>query len=69
MKEINIAKQTKSYSVIEVGQLSEVYDYIYQPNPNFKIDGKVFIKEALDMTSSEISFNSMHPNTTIVFFT
>lgn len=57
----------KAYSKIELGEFSKLSEYIFQPSPTFKIDGKVFLKDKLDLTSSEISFNKMLPNTAIPF--
>ena len=53
------------YSKIELGAFSNLTENIFQPNPDFKIDGKKFVKDELGLTSSEISFNTMEPNTAI----
>ncbi len=58
---------SNDYSKIELGTFSNLSENIFQPNPNFKIEGKVFAKDELGLTSSEISFNTMHPNTAIPF--
>jgi len=61
-------KQKKSpYSKVELGAFSNLIENVFQPNPNFKIDGKKFIKDELGLTSSEISFNTMESNTAIPF--
>ncbi len=56
-----------AYSKIELGELSALSNYTFQPNANFKIDGKRFVKDELGLTSSEISFNVMAPDTAIPF--
>lgn len=61
-------EQTSSdYSKIELGKLSNLAENVFQPSPDFKIDGKKFIKDELGLTSSEISFNTMESNTAIPF--
>ena len=60
-------KTSKDYSKIELGEFSNLTENVFQPNPDFKLDGKKFIKDDLGLTSSEISFNCMQPNTGIPF--
>ena len=55
------------YSRMELGVFSKLTENTFQPNPNFKLEGKRFVKEELGLTSSEISFNTMQPNTAIPF--
>jgi len=60
--------QHSAYSIIEIGQLSELSQYSYSfPNSSIKMEGKIFVKELLGLTSSEISFNIMKPNSSIPF--
>lgn len=60
-------KTLNDYSIIELGAFSNLSENVFQPNPDFKIEGKIFTKEQLGLTSSEISFNTMQPNTAIPF--
>ncbi|MEO9513607.1 MAG: cupin domain-containing protein [Flavobacteriaceae bacterium] len=60
-------QKTNNYSRIELGAFSNLTENVFQPNPTFKIDGKRFVKDELGLTSSEISFNTMEPNTAIPF--
>ncbi len=60
-------KNANDYSVIDLGIFANLIENVYQPNPNFKIEGKRFIKDDLGLTSSEISFNTMQPNTAMPF--
>ncbi|WP_159023127.1 cupin domain-containing protein [Formosa sp. L2A11] len=53
------------YSKLELGEFSNLTKNVFQPSPDFKLDGKKFIKDELELTSSEISFNTMAPNTAI----
>lgn len=64
---MNTVKQSTAYSVVQLGNFKDVSKLIYQPSPSFKIDGKVFLKETLNMTSAEISVNNMAPNAAIDF--
>ena len=56
-----------NYSKIELGEFSNLSKNVFQPNPDFKIEGKRFIKDDLGLTSSEMSFNTMQPKTAIPF--
>lgn len=58
---------SNAYSKTELGTFSDLTEQVFQPNPNFKIEGKTFVKEDLKLTSAEISFNTMQPNTAIPF--
>jgi len=64
MKENN---SSANFSKIELGAFSNLSENVFQPNPNFKLDGKTFVKDELGLTSAEISFNAMQPNTAIPF--
>lgn len=67
MKNIETTIKKENYSLLEVGNFSKVTDYKYQPSENFKIEGKIFLKELLDLTSMEISFNTMVPDAAIPY--
>ncbi|APG64158.1 hypothetical protein LPB136_01710 [Tenacibaculum todarodis] len=58
---------SSDYSKIELGKLSNLVENIFQTSPDFKIDGKKFIKDKLELTSCEISFNTMESKTAIPF--
>ena len=60
-------QKTSPYSKVELGAFSNLIENVFQPNTNFKIDGKRFVKDDLELTSSEISFNTMESNTAIPF--
>ncbi len=65
---MNKKEQNKNdYSKIELGVFSNLTENVFQPNPNFKIEGKRFVKDELGLTSCEISFNTMEANTAIPF--
>ncbi len=58
---------TNEYSKIDFGPFDQLEESIYQPKPNFKIEGKRFVKQELGLTSTEISLNKMKPQTSISF--
>lgn len=60
-------KKTSDYSKIELGEFSGLGKNVFQPSPDFKLDGKVFVKDDLGLTSSEISFNLMQPGDALPF--
>ena len=60
-------QNTNGYSKIDLGTFSNLTENVFQPNPNFKIEGKRFLKDELGLTSAEISFNTMEANTAIPF--
>ena len=64
MKEKNTSSD---YSKMELGEFSNLTKNVFQPSPDFKLDGKRFVKDELGLTSSEISFNTMEANTAIPF--
>ena len=62
-----IEKTVSGYSKLDLGAFSNLTENVFQPNPDFKINGKRFVKDELGLTSSEISFNTMEPNTALPF--
>lgn len=63
MKEIKKIAAAENFSVISVGKLSELSEYVIELSPEVKIPGKVFGGEALQATGSEFSFQMFQPNT------
>lgn len=59
--------KTNDYSKIELGKFSNLSENVFQPSPDFKLEGKVFVKDDLGLTSSEISFNTMQPGAALPF--
>ena len=68
MKEVKIVKSTERYSIGNLGKYDELdqYEY-YHPLAKFKIPGKVFVGEALDMTSIEMSIQVLKAGCEIPF--
>lgn len=63
MKEIKKVAAAENFSVISVGKLSELSEYVIELSPEVKIPGKVFGGAALQATGSEFSFQMFQPNT------
>lgn len=63
MKQIKNIAEAKNFSVISVGKLNELNDYVLELGPEIKIPGKVFGGEALKTTGAEFSFQSFAPGT------
>lgn len=61
MKTIETTKQGKNFTVVNVGKLSDIKDYLLTLG-DIKIPGKVFVGQALNATGSEFSFQSLAPN-------
>ena len=61
MKTIETTKQGKNFTVVNVGKLSDIKDYLLTLG-DIKIPGKVFVGQALNATGSELSFQSLAPN-------
>ena len=69
MKEIEKLAEDKNYTAINLGNLDELMDYslIHKVNKQ-EIEGKVYLKEPTKATGSEISFNSLPPETEQPYF-
>lgn len=63
MKEIKKIATAENFSVINVGNLNELGDYVLTLAPDVKIPGKVFCGTSLGTTGSEFSFQMFQPGT------
>ena len=69
MKQIKELSQSKNYTAVNLGDLSELMEYsLIHPVNKQKIEGKVFLKDATKATGSEISFNSLAAKTEQPYF-
>lgn len=61
-------KQGKNYSALNIGALGCLQNYIYNPAriPG-EFPGKLFLRDQLNLTGMEISFNSMAPGGAMPF--
>lgn len=61
MKEIKKVAEGANFSVINIGKLSEICDYVLALSPEVKIPGKVFGGAALGATGGDFSFQVFQP--------
>lgn len=68
MKNMEIVENNMSYSIGNIGEFSELKEYIYvHPKLNLEIQGKVFVGEKINTSSMEISFQTMEPGKGVPF--
>jgi len=60
MKTVKTTREGKNFTAVNVGKLSEVKDYVL-PLGEIEIPGKVFVGQALQVTGSELSFQTLVP--------
>ncbi len=69
MKEIEKLSESSNYTAINLGKLNDLMDYsLIHPVNKKRIEGKVFLKEASKATGTEISFNSLPPQSEQPYF-
>ena len=61
MKTVKTTREGKNFTAVNVGKLSEVKDYVL-PLGEIEIPGKVFVGQALQVTGSELSFQTLVPD-------
>jgi Mannose-6-phosphate isomerase len=68
MKDLEIIKNSTNYSVGNIGEFSELGEYLYvHPTVGLPIPGKVFVGEKLNTSSMEISFQTLASGKEIPF--
>lgn len=69
MKRIEKLAENKNYSAIDLGSLDDLMAYsLIHPVNKGLIEGKVFLKDPTKATGTEISFNSLPPQTEQPYF-
>lgn len=69
MKQIEKLSENSHYSAVNLGDLKDLMGYsLIHPVSKGAIEGKVFLKDATKATGSEISFNSLPPQTEQPYF-
>jgi len=69
MKKIEKLSQNVHYSAVNMGSLNDLKDYaLIHPVNKRLIEGKVFLKDATNATGTEISFNSLPPQSEQPYF-
>ena len=68
-KEIKQIAKNKNSTAIDIGCLDKLMEHTYvHPKLGHVTEGRVFLKECLDATGTEISFNSIPPETDVPYF-
>ena len=63
------AKTGQNFAVADLGLFDEVQQFTFEtPQAPIKLEGKIFLKQILALSSAEISFNNLPPNTSIPFY-
>lgn len=63
------AKTGENFAVVDLGSFSELNQFIFEaPGIPFQLEGKVFLKQLLNLTSAEISINKLPPRKSIPFY-
>jgi mannose-6-phosphate isomerase-like protein (cupin superfamily) len=59
----------QNFSVVDLGLFSQLQEFTFEaPEAPIKFEGKVFLKQILDLSSAEISLNNLPPNTSLPFY-
>lgn len=63
------ARSGKNFAVADLGQFAKLRQFTFEaPAAPIKLEGKVFLKQLLNLSSAEISFNNLPPNTSVPFY-
>lgn len=69
MKQSEKISENKNYSAVNVGNLDEIKNYsLIHPKSGREIKGKVFLKELIKATGTEISLTALPPKTELGYF-
>jgi mannose-6-phosphate isomerase-like protein (cupin superfamily) len=69
MKQIEKLSENTHYSAVNLGKLTDLPDFsLIHPVNKRLIEGKVFLKDATNATGTEISFNSLPPQSEQPYF-
>lgn len=59
----------KNFAVVDLGAFFDLDRFTFEvPTANFKAEGKLFLKEILNLTSAEISINKLTPGQSVPFY-
>lgn len=69
MKQIEKLSENTHYNAVNLGNLTDLMDYtLIHPVSKSKLEGKVFLKNTTKSTGTEISFNSLPPQSEQPYF-
>ncbi|MFQ4142513.1 cupin domain-containing protein [Chlorogloeopsis sp. ULAP02] len=64
-----ITRSGNNFTVVDFGKFSDLEQYFFEAQePSIKLEGKVFLKQLLQLTSAEISLNTLQPLKSIPFY-
>lgn len=62
-------KTGQNFAITDLGVFSELRKFTFEtPEAPIKLEGKIFLKQILDLSSAEISFNNLPSNTSVPFY-
>lgn len=62
-------KTGENFTVVDLGEFSSLERFSVElPKANIKVEGKLFLKELLHLTSAEISVNKLPPRQSVPFY-
>lgn len=59
---------SKAFDVFHAGPWAELGQYCFQPAPDFKVDGKLFLGTKLGLNGAEVSLNRFPAGAAMPFF-
>jgi mannose-6-phosphate isomerase-like protein (cupin superfamily) len=63
------ARTGQSFAVTDLGLFSELRKFTFEAaDAPIKLEGKIFLKQILELSSAEVSCNNLPPNTSIPFY-
>lgn len=64
-----ITKTGENFTLADVGEFSQLHQYVFEHRKKgVGLEGKIFLKQLLNLTSAEISLNTLSPKTAIPFY-
>lgn len=68
-QQLPISKVGQHFAAVDLGSLSELKQYRFESEGGkLRVEGKLFLNRLLDLTSSEISFNSLAAEKSVPFY-
>lgn len=62
-------KDGENFAAVNLGEFSQLHQYSFEmPEKDFKVSGKVFLNQIINLTSAEVSLNNLPPKKSIPFY-
>lgn len=59
----------ENFSIVDLGEFEQLNQFVFEaPEVRIKREGKVFLKELLNLTGAEISLNKLPPHESVPFY-